>query len=203
VLVAGDSAALVLGRRSPYDTVDSRGVAFGSSSCGFGGGIPLVGSTRIPVQPECYRFDDDLAIAVDGFRPDVAVLVVGGELALDREVDGATLRYGTAELEAHVRRQLDRARSTLTARGARFVLASPSCNRLPGADNAARDAWLRGVFARWAAARGVATIDLGGFECAAGVPTVVDGVPLYDGTSLSDHGVEVVWRWILDEVGEL
>jgi peptidoglycan/LPS O-acetylase OafA/YrhL len=197
VLIAGDSTTLPLAKSAPHEIAAAVGSVV-DSNCGLGGGLPMVGGQRLPVSYSCARLVSQMEVATEAFEPDVVVLMLGAELALDRDVDGEVLRYGTTALEAHVDERLDAARAALTIGGARFFITSPPCNTLPGVENAERSAWLGGVFERWADARGFELLDLAGLQCDGGMPATIDGTPMFAAGELTESGAIVTWDWLLD-----
>lgn len=202
VLVIGDSSIEPLQTRSPFRRSTDVGFAV-AMRCSLAGGLPIVGGQRVPLPFSCARPQAPIDAAVDAFDPDVAILAVGAELALDRDVAGTVYRFGTDELSDLIDERLDAARVRMTRRGARFAVLAPPCNMLPGAENAERSRWLTETTYEWAAMRGVDVLDVAAVQCPAGRPGTVDGSPMFVNGALTASGADAIWQWIGREVDRL
>lgn len=207
VLVAGDVGAYNLGRGVDGSFVGGgiHGATAATLGCGIAGGRVIIGRKVAPETP-CARWTDTYRRAVEGFEPDVSVLMVGSGEVFDRMVDGKQLRVGSSELAQYLHAQLDRARELLTARGAPLLLLTVPCMDPPAGGlntirrDGARVAWLNAVWRDFAAEHhpNVIVGDYGRFLCPDGVSSaIVGGKSLRpDGINLSRAGAIATWRWL-------
>jgi peptidoglycan/LPS O-acetylase OafA/YrhL len=215
VLLAGDSVAVTLGfdavPPSQRDDIWLKGVA--RVGCGLLTGTPVSGGVRGTSQEECRDWPEEYTKGVRTYNPELALLLVGGWEVFDREVDGRVLRLGTAPMEAELRRALDRARTILTADGARLAILttpcfSPTTRELGDFGEAARAdparvKWLNDVWRRYAADHPDVTIlDLDAHACPGGAyAATIDGVEMRtDGVHFTRDGARLLWKWLGPEV---
>jgi hypothetical protein len=209
-LVAGDSLAFGMSRVPGQ--IDVNGL-FGSTAAMLGCGIAdgeIVVDGRVSAPRPCeFRWQDLYRTARRSFEPDVAVLMAGQGEVFDRVVDGRVLAFGTPELEAHLRAQLERAHRILTRDGASLLLATVPCVEpaptLPPSwiaimRDRSRYQWVNRVRRDFAADHRdtVRIVELDDLLCEDGVPRdEVDGVELRpDGSNLTPDGARAVWRWL-------
>jgi peptidoglycan/LPS O-acetylase OafA/YrhL len=215
VLLAGDSIAVTLGfdavRPSQRKDIWLKGVA--RVGCGLLTGSPITGDTVGQSQDECRDWPQEYAKGVRAYKPDVALLLIGGWEVFDRKIGGRTLRVGTPPMEAELRKALDRARRVLTADGARLAILttpcfSPSTRELGEFGEAARAdparvQWLNDVWRRYAADHlDVTLLDLDAHACPNGAYTdTIDGVTMRtDGVHFTLPGARLLWKWLGPEV---
>jgi peptidoglycan/LPS O-acetylase OafA/YrhL len=205
VLVAGGTSALLLAVRGG-GTFDGNGVfgaAYGGLGCNIAGGAPLVNGRAIPPDKKCAAWPSNFSAVADAFDPSVVVLMADSSEALDRVVNGRTLRAPSEQFAGELTRQLDRAQHALTANShARFVLLTPFCDPTSDAATRARARWLRGVWHQYAAAHRstVTEADVAGFLCPNGHIRTVRGQPALDAGGLTKAGALATWRWLAREV---
>jgi peptidoglycan/LPS O-acetylase OafA/YrhL len=218
VLVAGDSQAVSLHNASQRPTYHDLGLSYAYTTllgCGVATGdrrydgewnAPLEGCADWPAE---YQ---DLVKRVD---PEVAVLLIGVWELFDQRVDGVELTFGTPQHDAYLRRQLEQARSILTARGARLALLSVPCydatvehaGTIGTLNDATRVAHLNEVFAEFAQAHpdDVTLVDLHGLLCPDGRPhELVEGQTMRaDGVHFTGDGAIAVWEWLAPQLDAL
>lgn len=216
VLVAGDSIAftLVNPAMDPRDDklVWKRGVTI--IGCGLVTGVPVSHGVAGNPQDDCAKWMGQYAAGVKQYRPEVAVLLLGGWELFDRTVDGKFLRVGTPEMETYLRGQLDQARAILTQDGAPLVLLTTPCFSVAQRDlgawgerernDPARVRWLNQVWARYAADHptDVHLFDLSDIACPGGkYAAKLDGVTMRtDGEHFTPEGARVIWHWLAPEL---
>ena len=211
VLLAGDSVAVTLGfdavRPSQRKDIWLKGVA--RVGCGLLTGTPISSDTRGQSQEECRDWPQEYAKGVRAYKPELALLLIGGWEVFDREIGGRVLRVGTAPMEAELRRALDHARRVLTADGARLVILTTPCfsptTRELGAfgeasrADPARVQWLNDVWRRYVADHpDVTLLDLYAHACPGGkYAATIDGVPMRtDGVHFTLPGARLLWSWL-------
>jgi peptidoglycan/LPS O-acetylase OafA/YrhL len=215
VLIAGDSIAVTLG----FDAVPPsqrkdiwlKGVA--RVGCGLLTGTPVSGDIRGQSQEECHDWPEQYRKGVAAYKPQVSLLLVGGWEVFDRDLNGQTLKVGTAPMEAALRKKLDEAKRILTAGGSRLVILttpcfSPTTQELGAFGEAARAdparvQWLNDVWRRYAADHpDVSILDLDAHACPGGkYAAKIDGVPMRtDGVHFTLPGARLLWKWLGPEV---
>jgi peptidoglycan/LPS O-acetylase OafA/YrhL len=213
VFLAGDSQAYRLGftdHELPFGiNQDSRTVL----GCGVVGGENVVRGRVVPTSPTCHLWPDVYREGIEGMRPDVSVLFVGGWEVLDRQFPDRRLEVFTDEYRAYLLEQLEVARVVLTPRGEPLVVLGPACydrpvvseNDVAGVQNdPARLDWVKGVFREFAAMNPatVTYVDLGPLLCPGGVPRdTIDGTVVRDdGMHFTFDGAKLVWEWLAPEL---
>jgi hypothetical protein len=200
VLVVGDSVANGLGIHYHEGDLGHPVVMRTAARLGCG-----LGASR---DPECLLVLEQWKTAVEGFDPDVTVVVPGSwdllpELLPDRDGDGHPLRIRSREYEHYLMRRLDKAFEVLTSRGGRVALFTLPCYVLVVRSKSPKMQdidWLNRVLRAAAAKAGdaVKVIDYGNYLCPNGEHRPeIDGVHMrYDGVHLTDEGAGLVWRWV-------
>jgi peptidoglycan/LPS O-acetylase OafA/YrhL len=138
VMIVGDSVAASLGTGiSPVQY----GAGIALSNQGYiGCGIARGGATSFKAytQPAaCLTWPQRWQSLVDGFRPDVTLVLLGRWEVLDRVHDGQWMHIGEPPFDAYLRSELDLAESVLTSRGGRVAFLTAPCNNHELADLAA------------------------------------------------------------------
>jgi peptidoglycan/LPS O-acetylase OafA/YrhL len=183
IAVVGDSVASTIawGLEAAAARDGIRVVSSAFPGCGVASGFALAddGTAFEWSAPCAQNVPGVLRELVDGHEPDVVVWYSTWELA-DRREDGEHLRYGSAAHTRALRRALDDAVETLTARGARLALLTVvprTDGEVARADAdadgevAAYNALLRRVAASHA---GVEVVDLFPLVCPGGPPCPVE-----------------------------
>ncbi len=123
-LVLGDSVALTLGGTSPSDPF-SRGLVADAHSTVTGCGImdtPIRGRGIESDQRKCRRLDRFWAQAVDMWRPNVVVLLVGAWEVFDHRIDGEWTEFASPAFRAELWRRLEVVRAAASRYGGRLVI---------------------------------------------------------------------------------
>jgi peptidoglycan/LPS O-acetylase OafA/YrhL len=132
VMIVGDSVAATLGLG--FETVGRDNNLWvwnrGRLGCGlFYGGSVLEGGEWVPVDPEC-DWRASWPQQLGDFKPDIALVLVGAWDILDRDVDGAVVKFGTVEYDKAFLQQLDDGTALLASQGAKVVvLTTPFFSR--------------------------------------------------------------------------
>ena len=211
MLVAGDGLAFSLGK-SVGGSFSGGGI-FGTTAsvlgCGIADGRAMLGD-YISEPVRCNSRYSVYRNGVENFDPKLSVLMLGGAEAFDRIVDGETLRAGTPEATAYLRKQLDKARRVLTGNGAHFILTTVPCPvTTPSSPPAilavqqerARYVWLANVWRDYAAdhPKDVTLLDLEPLLCVDGLPTTNNGIPLRTAAGLTPSGARLVWEQLAND----
>jgi peptidoglycan/LPS O-acetylase OafA/YrhL len=206
VLVVGDGIASSM--KVSDGTFKGAGIfgAIDRDWCTFQTTDIVMGHSAVAANPRCPSPTNGLSAAVDGFRPNVSVLMIGTQEVLDRVNHGRDLAVGTPETAAFLARQLERARLVLTSRGGRMMLATVPCMRIPllGATSTAaqtrRIDWVNDQFRLYARQHSdsVQIVEFGKFLCDGAQRRVVNGQSLGDSTGvfLSPEGARATWEWL-------
>ncbi|MFT4570757.1 MAG: peptidoglycan/LPS O-acetylase OafA/YrhL [Hyphomicrobiaceae bacterium] len=210
VLVAGDSVALTL---AVHATKHIEHVALRASTvmgCSVvDGDLMTIDKGRLRRAKPCATWREFWASQVDGFQPDVGLLVTGAWNVFDRFVDGEVLRVGTPEHDMLLAKGLQDGIDLLSAQGAAialttspYMIARPDGKLIPWTErnqNERVDA-VNAVIRKVARANAdrVTLIDLHRFVCPNGVyREEIDGVLLFeDGVHYTKDGALLVWRWL-------
>lgn len=220
VLVVGDSVAFTLATGFERDDLAEELVVWNQAVlyCELLGLPRLEGGEARPASDSCADWPRTWGAAVAEFDPDVVVLHVGPWEVFDRSVDGATLPWGSPELDGLLREALTEAVGVLSSRGATVVLlGSPPLDRTDGVSNpewtmAERDRieGLDALLAEVASTTGsgrVEVLDMGELVCpvpATGCPASHDGVELRgDGVHYTAEGAEVAAAWLAPQLRSL
>ncbi len=210
VYVIGDSVAY--GLWHGFRQAMSADVVVGGTyelGCGLMAFPVIVADQVEPLGPTCTQFDARWPVELAADHPDVAVLMLGIGEQFDREVAGAAVRFGTADYEAFLDREIDRRVAVLGAGHRPVVLVTVPChhvlesagNDIPAVINDdQRVRWMNDVQRRYVAAHAdrVRLVDLYGFLCADGYTDQVHGVEQLrtDGMHFTPDGVQLVWEWL-------
>jgi peptidoglycan/LPS O-acetylase OafA/YrhL len=218
VYLVGDSVGFSLGYYYPKGSV--AGMTLGGDpdiGCGLARAPIVIGGSAQPVDPKCTTWPTRWREKTGRFRPDVGLLVLGGWEVLDRQVDGRTLRVGTADYEHYLNGELQLAYDTLAASSHRVAILNVPCYHQPetGLDaslaetrnDPARGAWMNGVLGRFVAARAdrAVLLDLKTYLCPDGrYADRLHGVKLRsDGVHFTPEGAKLVWRWLAPQLKQL
>ena len=218
VYLVGDSVGFSLGYYYPKGSV--AGMTLGGDpdiGCGLARAPIVIGGSAQPVDPKCATWPTRWREKTGRFRPDVGLLVLGGWEVLDRQVDGRTLRVGTADYERYLNGELQLAYDTLAASSHRVAILNVPCYHQPetGLDaslaetrnDPARGAWMNGVLGRFVAARAdrAVLLDLKTYLCPDGrYADRLHGVKLRsDGVHFTPEGAKLVWRWLAPQLKQL
>jgi hypothetical protein len=208
VLVAGDSVAYHLGesfqRLDPELGFATANVAFdgcaleqGATAARYfdGAEIPLAGH-------DCSA---GWADAVQRFQPDVAVVVLAGQVLGDWQVDGQWVHLCDGSYDAWYGRQILAGARLLAASGARVMLVTPPHSDLPWGPPALNERIdclreLERSLVR--ASPALLTVDLGDLVCPRGqCRDRIDGALLRpDGLHFEGAGADVATRWLAPRV---
>jgi peptidoglycan/LPS O-acetylase OafA/YrhL len=208
VLVAGDGEVDDLSHASngPFRGKSIFGATISTAPCGIVGGSALVGDAVSRAVP-CPPFGDVVSSAVEGFAPDVAVLMIGRNEVFDRVVDGRKLRLLTYDYGVYLLGRLEQARQVLTAGGAHMLLATTPCTDPPASaplhqvvGDQRRIAWLNVMLGRFAREHrdSVTLADVNNYLCLSNVPRRIPGFTVFgpDGVSLTPPVARAVWAWL-------
>ncbi len=142
-------------------------------------------------------------------RPDLVIWLASWD-AVDRSLDGRTVKLGTRDGDAVLRREVERASALLTAKGARLIILTVprpvpgSETVLPGLDEDSRVRNLNALYERAAPTTDgrVAVLDLGAIVCPDGhCPARIDGVTVRpDGSHFGTEGATFVGRVLADRI---
>ncbi len=214
VVLVGDSLAASLG--PGLDTAfATHGVSFRTAAtpgCAILRGVTL--NDAGDPYPWSRGCDQAITPALRGVvgeppRPDLVIWLASWD-AVDRRLDGHTVKLGTRAGDVVLRREVERAAGLLTANGARLIILTVprpvpgSETVLPGLDEDSRVRALNALYRR-AAPTGdgrVAVLDLGAIVCPHGrCPAVVAGVTLRpDGSHFGPEGAQLVGRELADRI---
>jgi peptidoglycan/LPS O-acetylase OafA/YrhL len=213
VFLAGDSQAFKLGdtdHQLPFGLYQDSRTMLG---CGIVGGENVVRGRVVPTSPTCHLWPDIYREGVEGMRPDVSVLFVGGWEVLDRQLADRRLEVFTDEYRAYLLDQLEVARGVLTPRGEPLVILGPACYDRPVfsendvaaiQNDPARLDWVKGVFREFAAMNPttVTYVDLEPLLCPGGEPrdTIAGTLVRDDGMHFTADGAKLVWEWLEPEL---
>jgi peptidoglycan/LPS O-acetylase OafA/YrhL len=132
VMMVGDSVAatLALGFNDPGVSNSFTVWNRGRLGCGlFYNGSVIEGGEQTPVSSAC-NWSQTWPGALQQFKPDVVVMLVGAWDILDREVNGHLVKFGSVEYDTTFLYQLDDATNLLGSTGARVVvLTTPFFSR--------------------------------------------------------------------------
>jgi hypothetical protein len=131
-LMIGDSVAFTLERG--FEHVPDSGLVLWDRSqlgCGF---VPAqqwkMGGEVVDAAEQCIPRLDYWLPAVEQFKPDVTIMLVGAWDVLDRRVNGEWLRFGTVEFDDAFLSALDTYTAALAAQGTKLVvLTTPFFSR--------------------------------------------------------------------------
>jgi peptidoglycan/LPS O-acetylase OafA/YrhL len=211
VYLVGDSVGFTLGYNYARGTVP--GMTLGGDTevgCGLARApIVLAGAVQ-PVDPKCTAWATRWGRSTASFRPDVALLVLGGWEVLDHQYGGQVLHPGMPEYESYLDSELQLAYDLLAPSSAHLAVLNVPCYHQPDTgldkslaatrDDPARGEWLNQVLGRFVAAhrQRMVLIDLKSFLCPGGrYLDRIDGVKVrYDGVHLSRPGARLVWQWL-------
>jgi peptidoglycan/LPS O-acetylase OafA/YrhL len=208
VLIAGDAEADDLARAGPgpFNAKGIFGATISTAPCGIVSGNALIGNDASRSAP-CPPFGDVVHSAVEGFAPDVTVLMIGRNEVFDRVVDGKTYRVSTYDYSVYLLDQLEQARRVLTAGGAPMLLATTPCTDPPSTaplhqivGDQRRITWLNLMLHRFADKHRdtVTVLDVNHLLCPSGVPRPIvhSSVFTADGVSLTPTVARAVWGWL-------
>lgn len=144
-------------------------------------------------------------IAVNTWQPDVVVLLVAGQTLGDWLIDGRWTHLCEDDYDRWYGDQLARGVTTLSATGARVVIAGPPPLLLPSPTINERLACMRTVEQQVASQANVAMIDLTKLVCPhRRCLSEVDGSTLRpDGLHFQGEGADVVTRWLVPQLREI
>jgi peptidoglycan/LPS O-acetylase OafA/YrhL len=132
VMIVGDSVAASLGLGFEDLGASTGFTAWnrGELGCGlFYDGSIIEGGELTPVSSSC-NWRQTWPSALQQFKPDVVVMLVGAWDILDREVDGHLVKFGSVEYDTSFLHQLDDATNLLGSTGAKVVvLTTPFFSR--------------------------------------------------------------------------
>jgi peptidoglycan/LPS O-acetylase OafA/YrhL len=219
VLLAGDSVALALGIQ--YDpAIAANRIAVrteGALGCGLlRGEIYSDGAYRFAQDEECDNWPVWWRGVVEGYDPDLALLLVGAWDVYDRRIDGELLRFESPEFESHFRAQLEETFAALSSGGAHVVFLTTPCFQPVLTDlgawgtergDPARIAALNRYLEEFAAARpgAVSVLDVNNLLCPEGQFTgELQGVQMHtDGVHFTRAGAELIWEWLVPQLNAL
>jgi peptidoglycan/LPS O-acetylase OafA/YrhL len=211
VYLVGDSVGFTLGYNYARETVP--GMTLGGDTevgCGLARApIVLAGAVQ-PVDPKCTAWATRWGRGTASFRPDVALLVLGGWEVLDHQYGGQVLHPGMPEYESYLDSELQLAYDLVAPSSGHIAVLDVPCYHQPDTgldkslavtrDDPARGEWLNQVLGRFVAAhrQRMVLIDLKSFLCPGGrYLDRIDGVKVrYDGVHLSRPGARLVWQWL-------
>jgi hypothetical protein len=211
VYLVGDSVGFTLGYNYARGTVP--GMTLGGDTevgCGLARApIVLAGAVQ-PVDPKCTAWATRWGRGTASFRPDVALLVLGGWEVLDHQYGGQVLHPGMPEYESYLDSELQLAYDLVAPSSGHLAVLNVPCYHQPDTgldkslavtrDDPARGEWLNQVLGRFVAAhrQRMVLIDLKSFLCPGGrYLDRIDGVKVrYDGVHLSRPGARLVWQWL-------
>jgi peptidoglycan/LPS O-acetylase OafA/YrhL len=211
VYLVGDSVGFTLGYNYARGTVP--GMTLGGDTevgCGLARApIVLAGAVQ-PVDPKCTAWATRWGRGTASFRPDVALLVLGGWEVLDHQYGGQVLHPGMPEYESYLDSELQLAYDLVAPSSGDLAVLNVPCYHQPDTgldkslaatrDDPARGEWLNQVLGRFVAAhrQRMVLIDLKSFLCPGGrYLDRIDGVKVrYDGVHLSRPGARLVWQWL-------
>lgn len=180
-------------------------------------GCELLEHARInndrPQQPtnECVDWLAGLDVAVDRAEPDVALVFLSHTMLTDREVDGRTLTFGSAEHNNYLESQWTRIADRLRSAGARHVvLMNLACHRIPllrddtevsrtNDDQLVEQ--LNALAERWSAGNRVEYVDEYSLLCGSGYSDRVNGTTLYsDYMHFTTQSSAHFWAWLAPQL---
>jgi hypothetical protein len=162
--------------------------------------------------PECATVPEKWKVAVDGFDPDVSIIVPGSwdllpQLLTEKDETGKPMQTRTPAFERYLMKRLAAGFASLTSRGGAVAVFTVPCyvfvvrSRSPKLEDIA---WFNGVLRAAAAKAGpsVKVVDYGQYICPNGVNRPeIDGVQMrYDGVHLTHEGAQMVWRWLAPQL---
>jgi peptidoglycan/LPS O-acetylase OafA/YrhL len=164
----------------------------------------------------CREWREEWPSDLDSFRPDVVIMLFGGQDSYDRLVNGVMLEAGTPEWKAYVMSGLEKQLDLFSSKGAKMLLATFPCSR-PAAWDSVPDAAereeetfrrineLNEVYRQFAEEHPdkVILADLNVFACPESRFTdlVIDGVRMReDGTHFTEGGSPIVARWLAPQI---
>lgn len=215
--MAGDSVAWTLAE--DFNTgwghgdvvVDYRASYLG---CGVVAGQPYNdGRPVLWADPACEQWESRWQAALEEFRPDVLVVLLGAWEVLDRRTDEGFLEAGTDAYADYIREQLRRATALAARAGIPMILLTAPCNR-PSGGAASREvsdrgsdervAWFNEIVRSEAVnAEGDVTVaDLHAVACPRGAYLAeVDGRPMRtDGVHFTADGARFIWDWLIPQI---
>jgi peptidoglycan/LPS O-acetylase OafA/YrhL len=215
-VIIGDSVAFTLG--AGFDRVPHRNLEMQNASvlgCGIIRGDASIGGRWQPNGAKCDRWTEAWPELIQREQAQVVVAFWGAWDMYDRRVDGEVLRWGTPELDRHLRSELDHALSVLGGTGARVVLLTAPYFEPP--DLASRADRSQSLYERprvdhWnkllrdaatAHADSVTIVDLHAYLAPAGqmLDSIagIEGIRT-DGIHFSPQGADVVSRWLAPKI---
>ena len=213
LLVVGDSVAWFVARSLDKHAARD-GVVVGqraAPSCAFYNGETTESRFEGKISkedPKCEPWREGLRNDAESFRPDATLLLFGGAVFGQRQVDGAWHGFCDAEYKAAYRRTIDRSLDALTSTGAPvFLVLAPRqlFPFLPEEAAAFNDCLNQGLVDAAQARPSLARlVHLDEWVCPPGQPCreEIDGVKLReDGIHFDEGGgAEIVSPWLLDHV---
>jgi peptidoglycan/LPS O-acetylase OafA/YrhL len=222
VFIGGDSVGVSLTVNVTPDMLAEAGMRVVNATelgCGIARAPQFIDGQPRSQPQSCASLQEMWRGRLEGFEPDVAVVIAGAWEVYDKYERGRVLQAGTTALETYLQRELDSMLRTLTDGGAgKVLLTNVPCYSAPdtGLNSDAlvrndpdRGAWVNDVFERFADRhRGtVSILDLRAFLC--GGPDGneyadrIGGVKVRgDGVHFTPAGADLVWAWLVEQIND-
>ncbi len=219
VLLAGDSVALALGIQYDPALAANRIAVRTDAALGCGllrGQIYSDGAYRFTRDEECDNWPVWWRGVVEGYDPDLALLLVGAWDVYDRRIAGDLIHFGSPEFESHFRVQLEETFAALSSGGAHVVFLTTPCFQPVLTDlgtwgtergDPARIAAVNRYLGEFAAAHpgAVSMLDVNGLLCPEGqFRGELHGVEMHtDGVHFTRAGAQLIWKWLVPQLNAL
>ncbi len=205
VFVFGDSVALSMGT---FHDPSTNGASLGLIQCSLVEGALVADHVARVTDPRCRQWPVLLSDALDAYRPNTLVLMLGPWEMFDHEVRNDIWPAGSRVLTDALHRSLDTVHRLASARGIRLVIArspclAPTIDPFPGARATWlehwRTDWLNRTWAGSTRRRPDTTlVPLDRVLCRGPSPRVGPSIR-YDGIHFTPRGNDLVWKWLLHQ----